>query len=135
MAAISIAVTTDKSADSSTNQPSQNTHLPLQAKVKNTGKMKEKLKKRLYVGGCSILFIPLILWHIGIHWRSSCEISICCESFKLYEDMKLREVGPTFGTGLRGSCLPSWLKFSFASKIELRVMVLAIQTDFICNMI
>eukprot|EP00268_Persea_americana_P048819 TRINITY_DN5188_c0_g1_i1.p1 TRINITY_DN5188_c0_g1~~TRINITY_DN5188_c0_g1_i1.p1 ORF type:complete len:116 (+),score=6.72 TRINITY_DN5188_c0_g1_i1:296-643(+) len=85
MAAISIAVTTDKSADSSTNQPSQNTHLPLQAKVKNTGKMKEKLKKRLYVGGCSILFIPLILWHIGIHWRSSCEISICCESFKLYE--------------------------------------------------
>eukprot|EP00268_Persea_americana_P048821 TRINITY_DN5188_c0_g1_i3.p1 TRINITY_DN5188_c0_g1~~TRINITY_DN5188_c0_g1_i3.p1 ORF type:complete len:130 (+),score=2.96 TRINITY_DN5188_c0_g1_i3:296-685(+) len=87
MAAISIAVTTDKSADSSTNQPSQNTHLPLQAKVKNTGKMKEKLKKRLYVGGCSILFIPLILWHIGIHWRSSCEISICCESFKLYEGM------------------------------------------------
>ncbi|XXG39535.1 hypothetical protein AAC387_Pa01g0473 [Persea americana] len=30
MAAISIAVTTYKSADSSTNQPSQNTHLPLQ---------------------------------------------------------------------------------------------------------
>ncbi|KAJ8647454.1 hypothetical protein MRB53_000477 [Persea americana] len=38
---------------------------------------------------CSIDYLLSLVrktnWLFGIHWRSSCEISICCESFKLYE--------------------------------------------------